>query len=118
MCGHGPPVEKPNFNVVCVGLSKSGKSTLLSVLSGESTDNIEPTIGMYTFHKYVKFFSFVYITGYTRPLPMASEAAGKSSTWLETRYRSHCIKLPLHNYDGIYTRQKCRSLKRSLKQSS
>lgn len=63
MCGHGPPVEKPNFNVVCIGLSKSGKSTLLSVLSGESTDNIEPTIGMYTFHKYVKFFSFVYITG-------------------------------------------------------
>lgn len=45
MCGHGPPVEKPNFNVVCIGLSKSGKSTLLSVLSGESTDNIEPTIG-------------------------------------------------------------------------
>lgn len=64
MCGHGPPVEKPNFNVVCIGLSKSGKSTLLSVLSGESTDNIEPTIGMYTFHKYVQFFSFVYITGY------------------------------------------------------
>ncbi|XP_022334693.2 ADP-ribosylation factor-like protein 15 [Crassostrea virginica] len=45
ICGHEPPAEKSNFNVVCIGLSKTGKSTLLSVISGESTDNIEPTVG-------------------------------------------------------------------------
>ncbi|XP_048733597.2 ADP-ribosylation factor-like protein 15 isoform X2 [Ostrea edulis] len=45
MCGRGPPAEKPNFTILCIGLSKSGKSTLLSVLSGESTENIQSTVG-------------------------------------------------------------------------
>ncbi|XP_062603417.1 phosphorylated adapter RNA export protein-like [Saccostrea cucullata] len=45
MCGGDPPAVKPNFTVLCLGLSKTGKSTLLSVLSGESTENIEPTVG-------------------------------------------------------------------------
>ncbi|KAK3601045.1 hypothetical protein CHS0354_029269 [Potamilus streckersoni] len=43
-CGGSPPV-KPNYTVICIGLSKSGKSSILAKLSGESTDNIEPTIG-------------------------------------------------------------------------
>ena len=36
---------KPNFSVVCLGLKGSGKSTLLAVLSGESSDEIAPTVG-------------------------------------------------------------------------
>lgn len=36
---------RPNFTVLCLGLAKSGKSTLLAKVSGEATDNIEPTVG-------------------------------------------------------------------------
>ena len=35
------------LNVLCLGLEGAGKSTLLATLSGESTDNIEPTSGDY-----------------------------------------------------------------------
>ncbi|KAJ8304983.1 hypothetical protein KUTeg_018566, partial [Tegillarca granosa] len=45
LCGMGPPPVRPNFTVLCLGLSNSGKSTLLAVLSGESADSIRPTIG-------------------------------------------------------------------------
>lgn len=47
MCGYGLLVEKFNFNVVCIGLFKLGKSIFLFVLSGEFIDNIELIIGMY-----------------------------------------------------------------------
>ena len=33
--------------VLCLGLKGSGKSTLLAILSGESTDEIAPTVGVY-----------------------------------------------------------------------
>ncbi|XP_069138344.1 ADP-ribosylation factor-like protein 15 [Argopecten irradians] len=45
LCGFGPPPAKPNFTVLCIGLEKSGKSSLLAVLSGEKCDEIPPTIG-------------------------------------------------------------------------
>ncbi|KAK3097809.1 hypothetical protein FSP39_013395 [Pinctada imbricata] len=45
LCGFSPPAEKPNLNVLCLGLTKSGKSTLLAVLSGEGLDEVQPTVG-------------------------------------------------------------------------
>ena len=39
---------KPNFTVLCLGLGKSGKSTLLAKVSGEATNLIEPTVGKIT----------------------------------------------------------------------
>lgn len=45
LCGRGPPPVRPNFTVLCLGLGRSGKSTLLAKVSGESTDAIEPTVG-------------------------------------------------------------------------
>lgn len=38
-------ILRDEYNVLCLGLSGSGKSTLLAHLVGESTSNIEPTIG-------------------------------------------------------------------------
>lgn len=64
MCGYGLLVEKFNFNVVCIGLFKLGKSIFLFVLSGEFIDNIELIIGMYIFYKYVKFFFFFCLINY------------------------------------------------------
>jgi len=31
--------------VLCLGLGGAGKSSLLATVSGESTDDIEPTVG-------------------------------------------------------------------------
>ncbi|XP_064609037.1 ADP-ribosylation factor-like protein 15 isoform X2 [Liolophura sinensis] len=45
LCCKKPPPEKPEFSILCVGLSKSGKSSVLCVLSGEDVDAIEPTVG-------------------------------------------------------------------------
>lgn len=45
VCGKTPPAPKPTFSVLCIGLSNSGKSTLLTLLSGESTEGIRPTVG-------------------------------------------------------------------------
>lgn len=36
---------RPNFTVLCLGVGASGKSTLLAKVSGEATDEIEPTVG-------------------------------------------------------------------------
>ena len=47
LCCRGPPPIKPNFTVLCLGLKGAGKSTLLAVLSGESSDEIAPTVGSY-----------------------------------------------------------------------
>ncbi|XP_052795913.1 ADP-ribosylation factor-like protein 15 [Mya arenaria] len=45
LCCGGPPPARPTFNVLCLGLGGSGKSSLLAKVSGESTDAIEPTVG-------------------------------------------------------------------------
>ncbi|ESO92954.1 hypothetical protein LOTGIDRAFT_227454 [Lottia gigantea] len=45
MCCMGPPSIRPNFTVLCLGLTKAGKSSLLAVLSGDDIHKIEPTIG-------------------------------------------------------------------------
>ena len=47
LCCRGPAPVPPNFTVLCLGLGRSGKSTLLAKLSGEATDKIEPTVGTY-----------------------------------------------------------------------
>ena len=41
-----PPEPKPEFSVLCIGLSRAGKSTLLSLLAGEPMeDDYQPTMG-------------------------------------------------------------------------
>ncbi|XP_050402428.1 ADP-ribosylation factor-like protein 15 [Patella vulgata] len=45
MCCRGPTTVKPNFTVLCLGLTKAGKSSLLALLSGDDFHKIEPTIG-------------------------------------------------------------------------
>ncbi|XP_064620544.1 ADP-ribosylation factor-like protein 15 [Lineus longissimus] len=44
ICCKPPPPPKPEFAVICIGLTKAGKSTLLALLAGESTE-VEPTKG-------------------------------------------------------------------------
>uniref|UniRef100_A0A3B3URW8 ADP-ribosylation factor-like protein 15 n=1 Tax=Poecilia latipinna TaxID=48699 RepID=A0A3B3URW8_9TELE len=43
LCCKGPPPPRPEYDVVCIGLTGAGKTSLLSRLCGESTDNIVPT---------------------------------------------------------------------------
>ncbi|XP_041957016.1 ADP-ribosylation factor-like protein 15a isoform X2 [Alosa sapidissima] len=45
LCCKGPPPPRPEYDVVCIGLAGSGKTSLLSRLSSESTDTIVPTTG-------------------------------------------------------------------------
>ncbi|XP_013418107.1 ADP-ribosylation factor-like protein 15 [Lingula anatina] len=45
LCCRSPPPPRPEISVVCIGLAKAGKSTLLALISGESTQDIQPTIG-------------------------------------------------------------------------
>ncbi|XP_014324017.1 ADP-ribosylation factor-like protein 15 isoform X1 [Xiphophorus maculatus] len=45
LCCKGPPPPRPEYDVVCIGLTGAGKTSLLSRLCGESTDNIVPTTG-------------------------------------------------------------------------
>ncbi|XP_078075522.1 ADP-ribosylation factor-like protein 15 isoform X3 [Mustelus asterias] len=44
-CCKGPPSPRTEYDVVCVGLTGSGKSSLLTQLCSESTDSIIPTTG-------------------------------------------------------------------------
>ncbi|XP_048397752.1 ADP-ribosylation factor-like protein 15 isoform X4 [Stegostoma tigrinum] len=44
-CCKGPPSPRTEYDVVCVGLTGSGKSSLLTQLCSESTENIIPTTG-------------------------------------------------------------------------
>uniref|UniRef100_A0A3B3YS36 ADP-ribosylation factor-like protein 15 n=1 Tax=Poecilia mexicana TaxID=48701 RepID=A0A3B3YS36_9TELE len=46
LCCKGPPPPRPEYDVVCIGLTGAGKTSLLSRLCGESTDNIVPTTGI------------------------------------------------------------------------
>ncbi|XP_076140629.1 ADP-ribosylation factor-like protein 15 isoform X1 [Alosa pseudoharengus] len=45
LCCKGPPPPRPEYDVVCIGLTGSGKTSLLSRLCNEATDNIIPTTG-------------------------------------------------------------------------
>ncbi|XP_067841864.1 ADP-ribosylation factor-like protein 15 isoform X3 [Heptranchias perlo] len=44
-CCKGPPSPRTEYDVVCVGLTGSGKSSLLTQLCSESTESIIPTTG-------------------------------------------------------------------------
>ncbi|XP_051539339.1 ADP-ribosylation factor-like protein 15 isoform X5 [Myxocyprinus asiaticus] len=44
-CCKGPPPPRPEYDVVCIGLTGSGKTSLLSRLCSEATDSIVPTTG-------------------------------------------------------------------------
>uniref|UniRef100_A0A4W4FJ77 ADP-ribosylation factor-like protein 15 n=1 Tax=Electrophorus electricus TaxID=8005 RepID=A0A4W4FJ77_ELEEL len=45
LCCKGPPPPRPEYDVVCIGLTGSGKTSLLSRLCSEATDSIVPTTG-------------------------------------------------------------------------
>lgn len=45
LCCKGPPSPRPEYDLVCIGLTGSGKTSLLSRLCSEATDNIGPTTG-------------------------------------------------------------------------
>ncbi|XP_020561392.1 ADP-ribosylation factor-like protein 15 isoform X2 [Oryzias latipes] len=45
LCCKGPPPPRPEYDVVCIGLTGAGKSSLLSRLCSESSDDIGPTTG-------------------------------------------------------------------------
>ncbi|XP_073685575.1 ADP-ribosylation factor-like protein 15 isoform X2 [Garra rufa] len=52
LCCKGPPPPRPEYDVVCIGLTGSGKTSLLSRLCSEATDNIIPTTGADSIKKY------------------------------------------------------------------
>ncbi|XP_037981654.1 ADP-ribosylation factor-like protein 15 isoform X2 [Motacilla alba alba] len=45
LCCKGPPPPRPEYDLVCIGLSGSGKTSLLSQLCSESPENIVSTTG-------------------------------------------------------------------------
>ncbi|XP_066510992.1 ADP-ribosylation factor-like protein 15 [Hoplias malabaricus] len=45
LCCKGPPTPRPEYDVVCIGLSGAGKTALLSRLCSEGIDGIVPTTG-------------------------------------------------------------------------
>ncbi|XP_060738823.1 ADP-ribosylation factor-like protein 15a [Tachysurus vachellii] len=45
LCCKGPPSPRPEYDVVCIGLSGAGKTSLISRLSSEGLDEIVPTAG-------------------------------------------------------------------------
>uniref|UniRef100_A0A8B9G328 ADP-ribosylation factor-like protein 15 n=1 Tax=Amazona collaria TaxID=241587 RepID=A0A8B9G328_9PSIT len=45
LCCKGPPPPRPEYDLVCIGLTGSGKTSLLSQLCGESPENIVSTTG-------------------------------------------------------------------------
>ncbi|XP_064498772.1 ADP-ribosylation factor-like protein 15 isoform X2 [Pseudopipra pipra] len=45
LCCKGPPPPRPEYDLVCIGLSGSGKTSLLSQLCSESLENIVSTTG-------------------------------------------------------------------------
>ncbi|XP_072037476.1 ADP-ribosylation factor-like protein 15 [Amphiura filiformis] len=45
MCCRKDPPARPQYSLVCLGLTNAGKTTLLQLLCGESTDEIVPTVG-------------------------------------------------------------------------
>ena len=47
LCCKKPVLPKAEYSVVCIGLTKAGKTTLLSVLCNENTDSITATTGSF-----------------------------------------------------------------------
>nr|XP_020852670.1 ADP-ribosylation factor-like protein 15 isoform X5 [Phascolarctos cinereus] len=45
LCCKGPPPPRPEYDLVCIGLSGAGKTSLLSKLCGESPENVVSTTG-------------------------------------------------------------------------
>lgn len=45
LCCKGPPPARPEYDLVCIGLTGSGKTSLLSQLCSESLENIVSTTG-------------------------------------------------------------------------
>ncbi|XP_047660721.1 ADP-ribosylation factor-like protein 15 isoform X2 [Tachysurus fulvidraco] len=52
LCCKGPPPPRPEYDVVCIGLTGSGKTSLLSRLCNEAADTIVPTTGADSIKKY------------------------------------------------------------------
>lgn len=45
LCCKGPPPARPEYDLVCIGLTGSGKTSLLSKLCSENPDSIVSTTG-------------------------------------------------------------------------
>ncbi|XP_043919839.1 ADP-ribosylation factor-like protein 15 isoform X1 [Protopterus annectens] len=45
LCCKGPPPPRPEYDIVCIGLTGVGKTAVLSQLCSESIENIAPTTG-------------------------------------------------------------------------
>ncbi|XP_048859951.1 ADP-ribosylation factor-like protein 15 isoform X2 [Brienomyrus brachyistius] len=45
LCCRAPPPPRPEYDVVCIGLTGAGKTSLLSCLCNEGSDAIVPTTG-------------------------------------------------------------------------
>ncbi|XP_030226574.1 ADP-ribosylation factor-like protein 15 isoform X1 [Gadus morhua] len=45
LCCKGPPPPRPEYDVVCIGLTGAGKTSLLSRLCSEGSEGIVPTTG-------------------------------------------------------------------------
>ena len=43
-CSKDPPLP-PAYNVICLGITNAGKSTLINTMTSENIDNIVPTVG-------------------------------------------------------------------------
>ncbi|KAE8636349.1 hypothetical protein XENTR_v10002950 [Xenopus tropicalis] len=52
LCCKGPPPPRPEYDIVCIGLTGSGKTSLLTQLCSESQENIVPTTGATNIRKY------------------------------------------------------------------
>ncbi|XP_042660647.1 ADP-ribosylation factor-like protein 15 isoform X4 [Tyto alba] len=52
LCCKGPPPPRPEYDLVCIGLTGSGKTSLLSRLCSESPENIVSTTGADNIRKY------------------------------------------------------------------
>ncbi|TWW60324.1 ADP-ribosylation factor-like protein 15 [Takifugu flavidus] len=52
LCCKGPPPPRPEYDVVCIGLTGAGKTSLLSRLCSEASDGIVPTTGADNIKKY------------------------------------------------------------------
>ncbi|XP_075302588.1 ADP-ribosylation factor-like protein 15 [Opisthocomus hoazin] len=52
LCCKGPPPPRPEYDLVCIGLTGSGKTSLLSQLCSESPENIVSTTGTDNIRKY------------------------------------------------------------------
>nr|XP_044994976.1 ADP-ribosylation factor-like protein 15 isoform X2 [Jaculus jaculus] len=52
LCCKGPPPARPEYDLVCIGLSGSGKTSLLLRLCSESPENVVSTTGADNIRKY------------------------------------------------------------------